>query len=105
MEDRKIVIEAVIEDFAEGAMTDHYESGAFVSYDATGLVIESPEPLAGRRLAVFHDEELPPGSPWREVGNRLRFAIRESQLAGDEVLFTGAAGSLEVLPREKGAPS
>jgi len=78
MEDRKIMIEAMIESFAEGAMTDHYDSGAFVSYDATGLVIASPAPLAGRRLTIFHDEELPPGSPWREIGRRLRFQTRPS---------------------------
>lgn len=105
MEDRKIAVEALVDAFGEGAMTDHYESGEVVSYDATALLIESPEPLAGRRLVIFHDEPLPAGSPLRQAGRKLRFKMRESLLMGEDALFTGALGELETVPREKGEAS
>jgi hypothetical protein len=105
MEDHKVLVEAAVEEFTKEAMTDHYDSGAFVSFDATGLRIEAPERFAGRHLVIFHDEELPADSPWREIGRRLRFKIRESQLTGEDTVFTGAAGELEALPPEHGAAS
>ena len=105
MEDHKVLVQAAIEDFTKEAMTDHYDSGAFVSFDATGLLIESPGKFAGQHLMIFHDEELPEASPWRETGRRLRFEIRESQLTGEDIVFTGAAGELQVLPPENGAAS
>jgi hypothetical protein len=95
MEER-LAIEAVVEDFAEDVMTDHYASGASASYHATVLRIESPERLAGRALTIFHDQELPAGSPWREIGRGIRFKILESLLASEDVLFVGAVEDLRV---------
>lgn len=99
MEER-LEIEAMIEDFAEDVMTDHYMSGASASYHATVLRIESPESLAGRHLTIFHDQELPAGSPWREIGRGVRFKILESLLTSEDVLFVGAVEDLRV--RESG---
>jgi hypothetical protein len=96
MDDPRIEVKATVEEFAERAMTDHFESGADVSYAATALRLDAPERFAGRRLGIFHDREVPADSPWRQVGRRLRFKILEGLLTSEDVLFVGAVHDLQV---------
>jgi hypothetical protein len=98
MNESRIEVEAVVESFAQGAMTDYYESGGHAAYDATELRIGAPERFAGRRLVIFHDRELPAESPWRTPGSRLRFKMQESLLTGEDVLFAGAVEDLQGVP-------
>ncbi|MEP7012877.1 MAG: hypothetical protein ABJC13_21350 [Acidobacteriota bacterium] len=96
MDNPRIEIKATVEEFAERAMTDHFESGAEVSYAATALRLGAPERFAGRHLAIFHDQEVPADGPWRQVGRLLRFKILESLLTSEDVLFVGAVHDLVV---------
>lgn len=82
-------MEAEVIDYSPNAMHDDFASGAFASYDATGLRILSPDRLKGRTISVFHREPMPEDSFWRKPGARLRFSVEESDLGPSITLFTG----------------
>jgi hypothetical protein len=90
-----IEVEAIVKRFIPNAMRDEFESGVFISYDATELEILAPATWRGRGLTIYHNESPPAESPWRERDRKLRFSIRETDLKHEGVLFDGAVSLLQ----------
>ena len=89
-----IEIEAVVTKFIPNAMSDYYDSGDFVVYDATVLEILAPAHLRGNELTIFHNEAVPPHSPWRDINRKLWFSIEEEYLTSGNLIFDGALQNL-----------
>jgi hypothetical protein len=97
-QDHKIEAEAIVVRIIPNAMSDEYDSGAFVAYDATELKLLSPSSLAGRPLMIYHvARALPQDHPLRRSGVKIRFSIQESHLSSP-TLFDGALSNVELLP-------
>ena len=80
------------------AMHDHFDDGYFAAYDATRVCILHPRELAGRTLAVYHQEPAELNSPWRAENKILQFEIAEHTLkARSTTLFAGAASKLKIV--------
>jgi hypothetical protein len=92
-----ITIEAVVRKFIPDAMSDHYVSGGFASYDATELKIVAPHHLKGRTITVFHGVSPVAGSPLRKPNKKLQFSIQTSYLAENQTLFDGAISNIVEL--------
>src|SRR5947209_8326698 len=75
-------VTAVVLTYIPNAMQDHFEDGAFASYDATRLRLVKPENLAGRELSIYHNRPEPANSLWRGTGRRIVFVIDEGSLGG-----------------------
>ena len=97
-----IEIEAVVTKFIPNAMSDYYDSGDFVVYDATVLEILAPAHFRGKKLTIFHNEPVAPDSPWREINRKLRFSIEEEYLNSDNLLFDGALHHLRTSTGDEG---
>jgi len=100
-----IEIEARVDAHVPGAMTDEFEDGSFVHYDATELELLRPADLRGRALTIFHDRPVAADSPWRRPGARIRARLLAESLAGDRQVFDGAVRDLEVVTEREGGPA
>jgi hypothetical protein len=95
-----IEVTAVLLEYTPNAMVDDFEDGGFESFDASRIRVTAPEPWAGSERTLYHSGEVPPESPWRAVGRRVRFAIAKDDLAEEKTLFAGAVANLRAVPGE-----
>ena len=88
--------EAVVREFKPNAMRDTYDDGRFVVFHLTRLELTAPARLAGREVRVFHDQDVPPDSAWRQVGAAVRFRAVEAEVVDVEgQVFAGAIHDLQ----------
>jgi len=95
MSAKVIDVRARVSGYMPNAMRDHFDSGAFASYDASELELLSPDHLRGNHLTIYHTGNLPAASSWREVGKELRFSIKEDDLAPGNTIFDGALSDVQ----------
>lgn len=93
--DNQIEIEALIEVYMPNAMTDQYESGPPVTFDATVIKVTSPASLSGKSISILHDHPQPEGSLWRQQGVTISLHIETDLLKDSQLLFSGAVSDIK----------
>ncbi len=85
-----IELEALIESYIPNAMTDHFDEGPQVSFDATVIKVISPPAMRDRSITIFHDLAPQESSVWRKQGLRVMLQIDSDTIAGSQQVFSGA---------------
>lgn len=89
-----VQVTAEVLDYIPNAMEDSYDDGSFDLYDATELRIVTPMRWAGRRLTIYHDNEISNDSLWRRSGRKILFDITLQNIFSDDLLFSDAVDNL-----------
>ncbi len=74
---KQININAKVIHYIQNAMHDNLDGGAFVSYDASEILILEPESLKGERKMVYHPVDKQISDLWKKQDIELSFLIKE----------------------------
>lgn len=85
-----IELKAFIESYVPNAMTDHFDDGPPVTFDATVIKVISPQAERDRSLTILHDHAEPEASLWRKQGQKVILQIDSDAITGNQQIFSGA---------------
>lgn len=89
----------MVESYIPNAMTDHYETGAPATFDATVIKIIAPATMRDRSISIFHDRPQPQDSLWCRQGTRVLLRVESDLLDEGVHVFSGAI--LDIRPVDK----
>lgn len=93
--DNQIEIEALVESYMPNAMTDQYESGPPITFDATVIKVTSPPTMRNRLISILHDHPQPESSLWRQQGANILLRIETDSIEDGQLLFSGAVSDIK----------
>lgn len=85
---KKIHINATVIRYIQNAMHDNLDGGAFVSYDASEILILEPKSLKGEIKMVYHPLNKQISDLWKKKDTKLSFLIKEIILNNNYLIMS-----------------